>query len=707
MISSWVVEWFDISWSGASAEIEPWKGFIECTRTNGEKVFAFFESTANVPVDMTGTKKVYIVVDQSKLDDGSENAENGTGIASITTDPSAYPPANYIPLYDIVSDAVTDDRSYIGLKSALLNKTDLTSLINNIVTTWNVTANAFFGDGSNLTWLSAEVQSTSLNLMLGWTGIKWNAYSQVAYDQTTWGTSNDIWSTAQPMVSQSFFAQSVDFSDIILSVKTVSSPSDNIYIEIQTDNAGVPSGTVVTNGTSNNVPYTSLTGSFADITFTFASVPELTEGTKYHAVVKRTGATDAVNYYAVESAWSDVQIGTMSKNTWSWANATDDLYFIMPTWYELATLWWDNFVGICQLLWSAWEIVKFNTLYDANQTWLTRWSYYWYNITTWTIESWWNFKAISETELLLWTYNSIFNQTLFWDWSDGDLYIANWETITLDENTVYNYSNVTIENWWTLTTNEWWELFIKCSWIFTNNWIIDVDYLAWSWTSWSFVSKYFDISYWTAWNGWAGWDWDDWNPWSGWSWTNGFWWGGWGWGSWQYAWSGWAGWAGWYPWWLGWAGWSWNWDTWQPWWNSAGWGGWWRSPYAGWDAYSNNWQGWTSYGCGWAGWAGWIKWGACIIQAFIITWNWTITAKWWNWWNGWASWDRAGWGGWGWGWAGWIVWILTSKNNFTWTIVLTWWSWWTAWAGQWGSPYSQNWWNWWDWNSQILLPNDL
>lgn len=28
----------------------------------------FFENTANVTVDMTGTKKVYILVDQAKLD---------------------------------------------------------------------------------------------------------------------------------------------------------------------------------------------------------------------------------------------------------------------------------------------------------------------------------------------------------------------------------------------------------------------------------------------------------------------------------------------------------------------------------------------------------------------------------------------------------------------------------------------------------------
>lgn len=117
LIDAGIIEWFDVSGSWASAEIEAWKAFIECTRSNGEKIMVAFENTANVAVDMSGTKKVYILVDQTKIDNWSENNEDGTGIASIQTGAS-YPAGNYVPLYSIASDVVTDDRSWIDIKAS-------------------------------------------------------------------------------------------------------------------------------------------------------------------------------------------------------------------------------------------------------------------------------------------------------------------------------------------------------------------------------------------------------------------------------------------------------------------------------------------------------------------------------------------------------------------------------------------------------------
>jgi hypothetical protein len=67
-----------VTGSGAGATINAGQALIECTRSNGEKIMVFFENTADVAVDMSGTKKVYIAVDQAKIDDGSSNAENGT-----------------------------------------------------------------------------------------------------------------------------------------------------------------------------------------------------------------------------------------------------------------------------------------------------------------------------------------------------------------------------------------------------------------------------------------------------------------------------------------------------------------------------------------------------------------------------------------------------------------------------------------------------
>lgn len=386
LANAWILEWLNVT----ANTVAPWKAIIKWTRTNGEEVAIAYENTANVTIDTSWTTKVFIKIDQAKLDDWSANLEDWTGVATIQTGAS-YPAWNYVALASVTTWTITDARVLSLLKTSWLTQ--------DFDTSWNMTANAFFGDWSNLTWLSAEVESTSLNLMLWSTWTVWKAYSLWNYEQLSVWTSNDFWSTAQPRMAQSFYAQSVDITTIKLMIKTVSSPSDNVLIEIQTDNAGVPSWTVVTNWTSDNINYTVLSWTFTEETFNFASVPVLTEGDLYHIVVKRSGWTDAVNYYAVESAWSDVQIWTASVDTWSWANATDDLYFKITS-YQLATLGWTNFVWICQLAWTSGEIVKFNKNYDNNQTSLTAWSYYWYNATTWSIEAWWNiFKAISSSEV--------------------------------------------------------------------------------------------------------------------------------------------------------------------------------------------------------------------------------------------------------------------------------------------------------------------
>lgn len=113
-----IISWFWVTGSGAGATINAGQALIECTRSNGEKIMVFFENTADVAVDMSGTKKVYIAVDQAKIDDGSSNAENGTWVAQITTDPTAYPASNFIALYSVESGTPTDAR--VAVKSKLV-----------------------------------------------------------------------------------------------------------------------------------------------------------------------------------------------------------------------------------------------------------------------------------------------------------------------------------------------------------------------------------------------------------------------------------------------------------------------------------------------------------------------------------------------------------------------------------------------------------
>ena len=81
-------------------------------------------------------------------------------------------------------------------------------------------------------------------------------------------------------------------------LKKIGMPLDNLTVEIRTDSGGLPSGTVVPNGTSNTVAASSLSSSdFKLITFTFATPPQLTGGTQYHLVLKRSGTLDGFSYY--------------------------------------------------------------------------------------------------------------------------------------------------------------------------------------------------------------------------------------------------------------------------------------------------------------------------------------------------------------------------------------------------------------------------
>jgi hypothetical protein len=70
-----------------------------------------YKNSEAVSIVGTGTKKVFVKVDQAKLDNGSGNALDGSGIASIQTD-TVYPSNNYVALASIASSVITDARVY-------------------------------------------------------------------------------------------------------------------------------------------------------------------------------------------------------------------------------------------------------------------------------------------------------------------------------------------------------------------------------------------------------------------------------------------------------------------------------------------------------------------------------------------------------------------------------------------------------------------
>ena len=94
----WVFDGLNVE----SGVVRSWRAIIECTRSNGDTIAVVFENTDDVAISTSWTKKVFIEVTQSKIDDGSANQEDWTGIASIKT-ATSYPSSNYIPLASISS----------------------------------------------------------------------------------------------------------------------------------------------------------------------------------------------------------------------------------------------------------------------------------------------------------------------------------------------------------------------------------------------------------------------------------------------------------------------------------------------------------------------------------------------------------------------------------------------------------------------------
>lgn len=85
--------------------------------SNGQTWLITYHNTSVVTIDTSGTKKVWIDVTQSKIDNGVANNEDGTGIAQINTGASYPWSGSFIPLASITGGVITDDRVFVSMKN--------------------------------------------------------------------------------------------------------------------------------------------------------------------------------------------------------------------------------------------------------------------------------------------------------------------------------------------------------------------------------------------------------------------------------------------------------------------------------------------------------------------------------------------------------------------------------------------------------------
>ncbi len=389
MLTEWIISWFWISWTGATAEIEIGKAFIKATRNNWQIVWCSFENTANVVTDLTWTKKVYIEITQAKVDDWTNNNEDWSGIAEIKTGADR-PASNYLKLYSVASWVITDERVQAYVPWDTL---DLSSLTQDIVTTWKMTIWSWPDNPEDVP--SKEYVDDIIlwnviwnlrnnNYLFGETVALWK--SLFIEEQSTFADAtveqNIGYSYWDKRISTLMCGSWIASDNIKLSLKEVWSPSLSLGVRVETDNAGMHSWTLV----DPNAVWTisSLTGSFADATITFAGSFSVTKWQKVHLVLHNwtywSETFNETNYYVL---WYSPKNTTTRKSLLFPSEYSDFYKNDDFPWSSLDASYW-NGVNIHDVTWwnlriqTAGGYAESVDAYDGNYTvqcnlWLTQW----------------------------------------------------------------------------------------------------------------------------------------------------------------------------------------------------------------------------------------------------------------------------------------------------------------------------------------------
>ena len=146
-------------------KLQPVQAIVPLVRSNGQKILAFFESDEMIDLPTTGDYKVYIEVDQSKIDFGGNNAEDGTGIASIKTWPSV-PSQNFLLLASVTSWVAKDERNLIPKVGQIAQRT--TSLEEKVATQEQKVGKLESGSNDHLAkkWIIGERYGLNDSLIL-------------------------------------------------------------------------------------------------------------------------------------------------------------------------------------------------------------------------------------------------------------------------------------------------------------------------------------------------------------------------------------------------------------------------------------------------------------------------------------------------------------------------------------------------------------
>ena len=176
---------------------------------------------------------------------------------------------------------------------------------------------------------------------------------------------------ANTKVSTTIMGSWVAGTTLKLALKKILAPLDNYIVRIETDSAWNPSGTLADANSTVTVAGTGLTTGYVDVTCTFPWSFTLTEWTRYHVVISRSGANDASNYYSIWHVVRVVRYHTTNLYNASWGSpATTKQIYVSSTLLnnQVVTLASATQLSTSYILWVA---------RSASSLWSTVWVQFW------------------------------------------------------------------------------------------------------------------------------------------------------------------------------------------------------------------------------------------------------------------------------------------------------------------------------------------
>ena len=286
-------------------KLQPVQAIVPLVRSNGQKILAFFESDEVIDLPTSGNFKVYIEVDQAKIDFGGNNTEDWSGIASIKTWPTL-PSQNFLLLASVTSWVAKDERNLIPKVGQIAQRT--TTLEEKV---------------SQAEEKVEKLEEAGTPSYLGITGIVWEKYTmedtlflqktpQLA-DSTIAINVGDIDVNKEQHIQR--ISSGVASNQLKLKMDKVLSPTSSVVVEVRKGiKVDVNEKEAYWYGgwevlATVTLPYTKFSTEAQEITVDLNKSFQLPKGNLYSVVVKQQwGIVNANNYYRVycdRTQWSE------------------------------------------------------------------------------------------------------------------------------------------------------------------------------------------------------------------------------------------------------------------------------------------------------------------------------------------------------------------------------------------------------------------